>query len=246
MMLKALIRPLLALALAALLPLAASAQQAGSALPGRDQLAQAGSGHWTVSFENHCSETVYLYVHYLPPQQAAWSDAGPVSLPPDARKTIFRTDNRIYYYYAADKARTWDGEMPRRLPGSLIQVNYREKRIESDTPGQTVVISCSSSYDQTGQHRIRIFNNCSRPYRVMLHYDNLDEGWKTEGWWTLEPYETRELRKTRSPHYYLVAEAEDRPQDFTTFTGPHEFTYRGRTYRMVKTGFEHFFTALLC
>ena len=55
-------------------------------------------------------------------------------------------------------------------------------------------------------------NQCAVDIWVALHYKDTSENWVSDGFWTLEPGETREFFNTTADHFYYYAQSEGRDQ----------------------------------
>jgi len=64
--------------------------------------------------------------------------------------------------------------------------------------------STKASYD-----RIHVKNACSRPIMVAIHFLDLDDNWRTKGWYRLSPGERAYIDDTRNSVYYIYAESAD-------------------------------------
>lgn len=96
--------------------------------------------------------------------------------------------------------------------------------------------STTPSTPSGGGEPYHITNNCKHPIRILLRYRNVNDEWKTAGWWDFTPNEAaylavdnkRLLSKNSIWYYY----AETTNNTNYSWQGDHSVAYNGRTYKM--------------
>jgi hypothetical protein len=94
----------------------------------------------------------------------------------------------------------------------------------------------SAGADSAG-YRFRFHNECRRPVRVVIHFKDLRNAWRTAGWWDFSPRERAILRgadkvelRTNNSVWYYYAESTD--GSGLSWRGEHPVQYQDRWLHM--------------
>jgi len=96
----------------------------------------------------------------------------------------------------------------------------------------------SSSSSSSNGYRLYFHNKCDEDVRLLIHYNDYDDGWKTDGWWTFNAYEKAYLSdvggdlRTNDINLYFYAQTTDGYSG--EWGGEYEYEYEGETYNMAK------------
>jgi len=182
-------------------------------------LASEGNNTGGFKITNECSQTVRIAIRYVDfsdswRTEGWWTfNAGESNYLSDS-VTILKTKKVKWYYYAEgvnDKSFVWKGNNIFKLNGVDIPM------VElTDTDGDNnLVLTCKTTSNSANNNTggFKVTNECNQPVRVAIHYKDVTDNWRTEGWWTFNAGEPGYLTDpsnvrliTRKVTWYYYAE----------------------------------------
>jgi uncharacterized membrane protein len=177
---------------------------------------QLAARSYNIVVANTSGETIEIVVTYKSTNGVDWINTydtrGWITLKHWSDVTIGVTENRVVYIHArsADGSSTWGSKSEMIDFGTDTELPAIKNQWDSeDYPdGNTVVTRITSNgwdFPQANPLiKLKFENGCDETISVAIHYMQ-DGEWVTDGWWSIEPGQTKYLEDTRNRVFYYYA-----------------------------------------